>query len=181
MIPLNKRQKAFCFYLQKQQGSVTKTETFEKEGIERVNKNEVEKCWPVSEDPGPKTTSFVLPPPLFVFRFGVPKQLCGLLMCVIAMTVKATVADKSLRRALMMALLRTMLNTLTRQCGHGMRRRTGRVANMRGRRRGGSVPSMMQALQPLHGAPVVIRVVGHAANQMGVSVGVLQRVQRGSW
>lgn len=121
------------------------------------------------------------PPPLFVFRFGVPKQLCGLLMCVIAMTVKATVADKSLRRALMMALLRTMLNTLTRQCGHGMRRRTGRVANMRGRRRGGSVPSMMQALQPLHGAPVVIRVVGHAANQMGVSVGVLQRVQRGSW
>ena len=53
---------------------------------------------------------------------------------------------------------------------------------MRGRRRGGSVPSMMQALQPLHGAPVVIGVVGvigHAANQMGVSVGVLQRVQRG--
>ena len=82
---------------------------------------------------------FVLPPPLFVVRLGISKQL-WCLMCVVGMSVQGmtSVTDKRLTR---WASPAAMLNTLIRgQCRHRMvRRGCWRVTDVYGRGRSGSV------------------------------------------
>lgn len=121
------------------------------------------------------------PPPLFVLRLRVSKQLCGL-MCMIAMTIKATITDK--RLGIWALLGSTVLHTLTRrQRRHGMGWSTGRITYMRWRLRGRAVAVMQTTpLKPLHGASVmrVMRVVRNTSDQVGVAMSMLQRMQRGA-